>query len=843
MSWHAPRVGIVDHDRDGRTLIDSMTDGRKSKDEGEARLERGTSIDRYVVLYELGEGGMGVVYSAYDPELDRKVALKLLHANSRSERARARLLREAKAIARISHPNVVTVHDVGTYEGRVFVAMEYVPGPTFRQWMQKAERSWSEALDVLVQAGHGLAAAHQGDLVHRDFKPDNVLVDEGGRAVVLDFGLARRASSREVLYSSHDGDDGNNDMNLTRTGAKLGTPAYMAPEQHLAAKTDARTDQFSFCVAVWEALYGSRPFEGSTPRAARRSVIAGTIGEPREGNVPAGLRRVLTRGLSVAPQDRYPDMRALLADLERAPRRTVPGWVLGAAGLGLTATGAWLAVGLDAEAQTPCTPSLERWQEVWDDDVRRDVQVAFDRSEARFAEAAWRGVEATLDRYTTGWSEARIEACEATHVHHEQSESTLELRMSCLRTRYHAVRALVHEFRDADAAVVQYAVEAVNSLPRLHDCRDIQRLHAGQRPPNADIEPRMADPLRDALVDARAKEGSARYGQALSIVQKVLSDAKRLGAEAIIAEAHLVEGSILERRSEFERAERSLLDAIWAAQRTEHRIIEAEAWVRLVWVTGVERIEPERGHLWAEFAEVALQRAGGSAVLGAQLRHNVGGVLYTQGRLDEALAEYRLALAQQVELLGEDDPRVATTHNHIGNALMESDRYAQSKAACERSLGIRRRVYGATHPKVAASLNNLGELERKQDHAKAALDYANRSLAIVQNDGGREEDVATMISGWALRELGRPAQARPRFERALAMRKTSYGPLAPPVVDVEFELARTHAALGQDARARDLLDRIIEVEMGRREEIVVGARKLRAELAPRLPPTIPTTDG
>ncbi|MCR9164412.1 MAG: protein kinase domain-containing protein [Nannocystaceae bacterium] len=829
-----------------------MTDGVEEDDALlDEHLERGTSVDRYVVLYELGSGGMGVVYAAYDPQLDRKVALKLLQARSRSDRARTRLLREAKAIARITHPNVVTVHDVGTYEGRVFVAMEYVEGLTLRRWLQERRRDWPEVLGVLCDAGRGLAAAHEGDLIHRDFKPDNVLVEEGGRAVVLDFGLARRTSSQEYPLPrvSEDGSSSvrresiESEPDLTRTGAKLGTPAYMAPEQHLSSPTDARTDQFSFCVVLWEALYGVRPFAGSTAREARYSVLKGEILEPRESEVPAAIRRVLERGLSLDPDSRHDDMEALLSALASGARRRVPRWVLGAGGaaasLGL-ASFAWAST-TDAE-ESPCIDPAQRWVSVWDDDTQATVRSAFVGSGAKYAAAAWGTVSSTLDRYTDAWSLAHLDSCEATNVHREQSPETLELRMSCLRARHQAVAALVREFSEADAAVVENAVDAVNALPRLAECSDLARLQSGPVVVQS-VDIHKSAPLRESLVDARAKESSARFRQAEAIVLRVLDTSERIGATDVAAEARLRMGSIEERRSEFAEAERSYLEAIWAAQRVGHRYVEAEAWVRLVWVTGVERFDPERGQLWAEFAQAALDRAGGAPVLEAQLRHNVGGVLYTLGRHDEALAEYRLALSRQRELLGESDPRVATTLNHIGNALMELERFDESEVSCRRSLDIRKRLFGDQHPAVAAVLNNLGELERKRAHPDNALEHALASLEIVGNTGGREEDFAAMIAGWALLELGRPKEALPRFERTLAMRTDMDGAFSPRVVDVEYELARTRVALGEHDVALAQLDRVLELEAGRRDDVVARARSLRDVVLrqrPQTPPSVPS---
>ena len=236
-------------------------------------LPRGASIGRYVVIDRIGEGGMGVVYAAYDPELDRRVAIKLLQASERGDRStegRARLLREAQAIARIAHPNVVGVHDVGTFGDGIFVAMEYVEGTTLRAWLAERPRAAREILAMFLQAGRGLAAAHAKGLVHRDFKPDNVIVGNDSRARVLDFGLAQAvagseafAQSRVVPPSAESGPSLSLETPLTQTGVLMGTPLYMAPEQFLGKKTDSRTDQYSFCCALLEALWGEHPIAAS----------------------------------------------------------------------------------------------------------------------------------------------------------------------------------------------------------------------------------------------------------------------------------------------------------------------------------------------------------------------------------------------------------------------------------------------------------------------------------------------------------------------------------------------------------------------------------------------------
>ncbi|MBC8074423.1 MAG: serine/threonine protein kinase, partial [Deltaproteobacteria bacterium] len=307
----------------GRPAGDATVPGRGG------RLPRGAVVDRYVILELLGAGGMGVVYAAYDPQLDRRVALKLLRAKARGDVGRARMIREAHALAKLSHPNVVTVFDAGIHDDEVFLAMELVEGETLRAWLQQRDRSWQESLPVLILAGRGLASAHAAGVLHRDFKPENVMIDAAmsagaERVRVMDFGLARRsgAESGESTPLEAELAASEPDANITRTGALLGTPAYMAPESFAGASGDARSDQFAFCVTAWEALFGERPHARASVRAQVDAVRGGAAPRAPAGTrVPGWLQRTLTRGLAVDPAERWPSLEALLAQLERGRTR------------------------------------------------------------------------------------------------------------------------------------------------------------------------------------------------------------------------------------------------------------------------------------------------------------------------------------------------------------------------------------------------------------------------------------------------------------------------------------------------------------------------------------------
>ncbi len=834
---------------------------------------RGSTIGRYVVLYELGSGGMGVVYAAYDPELDRKVALKLLHADSKSSRGRRRLLREAKAIAKLNHPNVVTVHDVGTFEGRVFVAMEWIDGVTLRQWLRDQPRPWRLALDVASAAGEGLAAAHAADLIHRDFKPDNILVEPNGRVVVLDFGLARRPQSGHDSGASANSDSeigealfeeaspprgpGALDENLTRTGAVLGTPAYMAPEQHLGESVDTRCDQFAFCVVLWEALYGVRPFAGDNARITAMAVVAGEIQEPPRGTgVPNWIRRVLQRGLSVRADDRYADMAQLIAALRGKSTRTLRQRLALAAGIFGASAGASIAWAAFAPDDERCETAAEHLVGVWDDERRAAVRTAFADTPVPYANTARMGVEHYLDRYAQGWAREHRAACRATHVHREQSQEQLDRRMGCLRARLRDVEALVGEFVQADADLVEHAVEATVRLPRVDTCNDGDGLVARVLPPDEGHARKEVERVRGELVDASAKEAAGRYAAALELAERLEREAVATGYRPLLAEVRLRLGSLLERRGQFEEAEHKLLDAIWQAEASQHDTVAAEAWVRLLWVTGVEREDTVRGELWQKFAQTARDRLGHDDLLTATLTHNTAGLRYRQGRHVEAFEDYRTALAAQERLLGSEDPAVAMTYNHMGNVKIEQGDFAAAREYCTRSLELRRKVLGDRHPKVAASLNNLAVIAVAEGNVADAEAFTQEALTIVGGHGGSEETVAVSVAAEAADDRGDAVAGARHYQRLLQLREQERPTIPARVAEAAIGLGRARTRLGDHAAAGEALAHAIELadpghplqaanswlalaelerargREGNRDEALARARELAARLQP-----------
>jgi len=365
----------------------------------------GGQIGKYEIVRPLGSGGMGVVWAARDPDLDREVAIKLLRGADASTELRTRLLREARAMARLKHPNVLTVYEVGSDGPRDFIAMELVDGVSLDLWLRDRPPA-REVWDALLAAGRGLAAAHAAGLVHRDFKPHNVLRSRDGRVLVTDFGLARGSASLDDTLDAAGGAPGAGDsvldVQLTTTGQLLGTPAYMAPEQFTGDTPDPRTDQFAFCITAWEALSGERPYRGTTIEELQRETAAGAAG--KDGKLPGPVRRVLVRGLSPARAERWPDMNALLRALERArgtwrtrARVIAPAFGLAAAALVLATR-----PGGHTTAPDACVPGDQVFATAWSPSARADLL-------AKHPGAT--DVAALLDRSRETWLAGYAQAC------------------------------------------------------------------------------------------------------------------------------------------------------------------------------------------------------------------------------------------------------------------------------------------------------------------------------------------------------------------------------------------------------------------------------------------------
>ncbi len=632
----------------------------------EGGLVRGADVGRYVILGLVGRGGMGEVYAAYDPRLDRKIALKLLHETpgrgTSAHAAQERLLREAQSIARLSHRNVVVVHDVGaiddeTHGVRVYLAMEFIEGQTLAGWLAAEPRSWRAICDVFAAAGEGLLAAHEAGLVHRDFKPQNVMVGQDGAVRVTDFGLASDTSEvaegdttmRNLAHSAMQLTA--DTIALTGTGVLLGTPLYMAPEQFLARPTDARTDQFSFCVALYEALYGQRPFPSDSLQTLVGAVVSGRVQPPpQKTRVPAFVRKIILRGLELLPASRYPSMRELLTALRADPlrrRRTV---AFGAAAALAAVVAAVGAQRVTTRGQRMCQGAAGKLARIWELDPNGARRTAVHDSVLGtgrpFAEETWTRVSALLDGYSRNWTGAYTDACEATHVRGDQSAEVLDLRMSCLDGSRGAVRALTDLLSHADGAAVVGAVDAAHALPSIERCSDIAALRAVVPPPtNATSRARVAE-LQTRLAEAKVLADTGQWTEALRRIVPIVDGARAAGYEPLLAETLNDQAWLEIQLGSLAGAGKTQEEALRVALAAHRDDIAAEAATQLLGLGSNHLGRPQELGRWEHLAEALLERLGpGHDRIAAWFHQALGIIRHKQGDYRRAATELELALA------------------------------------------------------------------------------------------------------------------------------------------------------------------------------------------------------
>ena len=756
---------------------------------GDSRpLGRGDTVDRYVILAALGQGGMGVVFAAYDPELDRKVALKLMlpsaaSSGTRSE-SRTRLLREAQALARLAHPAVVSVHDVGTVGDQVWLAMEFVDGVTLARWSEQQPRGWREVLDMYRRAGEGLAAAHAAGLVHRDFKPDNVMVSGDGRARVMDFGLARAdGPSRPPPRSDLKMSASALRAAVTVAGAVLGTPAYMAPEQWIGGSTDARTDQFAFCVALWEALYGVRPFAGDTHAALAHRVTTGRrSAPPARSKVPTWLRKVVERGLAPIPARRWPSMAALLAALVHAAgRRQRRLAIAGTATLVAMFAGAEAGRRWNhAEAVAACGARGESIAEVWNDSSREGTREALMATEVTYAGSTHAHLVPRIDEFTAGWSAARTQVCMYSEADGAWDGELASRASECLDEARWALEELVSALLTADASVVTRAVAAAAALPPVAPCLDPSWLARRPRPPQDGAAREEAAALLRALEQARTLLALGEYAEGVVRARQLSARADKLGWTPLTARVRITAGELAERAGERREAEKLLEDGLFLANEAGEDVLVVQAAALLTYTVGDRLARPEEGLRWGRLGQSLLPRLGPAArVVEADLYDHLGNVEQLRGNYDAAEGWYEKALASATALHGPDHPDVAVVLNNLAAVHYARGDYDAANDLYERALAIYEAILGPDHPHMAAFANNLGSVQFARGELDAAERLFSRALAIRERSLGPDHaDVAMPLGNLAGVYLlrGDADRARRLLERALGIYERAFGP-------------------------------------------------------------------
>jgi len=788
-----------------------------------------------VVLDVIGAGGMGVVYAAYDPELDRKVAIKLLHTRAgeleAGADARAKILHEAQSMARLQHENLIAIYDVGTFRGGVFIAMELSEGTTLEAWLRERPRGWREIVDAFCSAGRGLVAAHEGGILHLDFKPANVLIRKDGQIKVTDFGLSRAAP-------------GDHPLEETGPVRVAGTPRYMAPEQRVGGPVDARTDQYAFCVALYEALYGAHP---KSPALPARPVPAA------RGRIPAWLRVVVTRGLQDDPTRRHASMRELLQRLRPAATQRRVAWV---AAFGATAIAAAAFAFAMTDPRDLCRTPIEKFDAIWDPTTQQAVRVAFLRTAVPYAGDAWKQVSADLDRYRDRWLDMHTSTCKATHVRGEQSAELLDLRMQCLDERLDELEQLVGVLSAPDAGVVEQAARATAALGNLAECADTAALRAPvPAPRDPQARQRVAE-IRALLAKAKALHDTGQYTEGLDVADTAVQRARALDHRPVLAEALYWQGSLREKAGDYAGAEAALVEGGREALAGHHLHAAARILVELVEVLGVSQSHLERAAEWSAWARAAIAGSGGDPPLLVRLLRYEGLVLVEQGQLEPGLLRLQEALAAHRQLDGGAPLELAALHRSLGLALEAMGRLDDALQHHQRAWEIELRDLGPLHPtpigsryNMASALTMKGDFDAARSVLLEALAGFERALGPRHASTGKVHDALAKLSllqgkyeealGWSrraeeidelafgrdsieaastkegraqiLEEMGRLDEARDVQSRVLAIYEDKLGADHPDVARALLTLGGVYTSLGDYAKAREHCQRSLDL--------------------------------
>lgn len=803
--------------------VDACASCRLTLSELGRGAQRATVVDerigRYAVAHELGAGAMGVVYLARDDELDRELAIKLVHARAggpEDELVAQRVLREGRALARIDHANVVRVFDVGRSHGALFVAMERAPGVSLRVWLD-TERAFDDIVDVFAQCARGLAAAHAAGVTHRDFKPDNVVVDERGHARVTDFGLAQTEAGAATARAT-----GEADVRITRTRGVVGTPAYMAPEQHRGEPIDARADQYAWGIAFAEALTGRRPFRAKTVE----DLLVEMRG-PVELAVPRRVRRVIQRALAFEPAARFPTMTAA-ADALRRPRRL---WPFAVAAVVL-AIGAFAMLRARRDA---CADVDSAIGAAWNPARAEHLGAVFAASGKPFAARAWQYAHAGADRYATAWKAARVGVCRAGVERGEVEAGSRERTVRCLERRVADLDAVLARWETAQLDALSAAPSMIDGLTPPVECRIA-----------SDAE--VPKPLVARFATARA---AAMAGQTKEAEAQLLGLERETLAYPLLRADVLVQlGGIDRDLGKRDLAREHLVTALAAAEAAHSDRARASAYLGLAVSSADDLKRPSEAREQLRLADAVLDRidrprdlvglrdaaeclveiaANQPAIALVACRRSLAGdvpptqraqrvqrlarALIATGDEAGALAELQRAEALVIETFGPSAPQLIYIWNSIMEPLGHLGRHAEAVAVAERALALADAVFGEDYPRRPVILANLANMYGGSgDYAKARrIEEAILAIRVARSPGTTEEANARVNLAQTLDELGERAAAILHLERAKEIYIAQLGPEAPLLGNVYSGLADGHAALGRPAEALAYTERALAI--------------------------------
>ncbi|KIG15120.1 High-affnity carbon uptake protein Hat/HatR [Enhygromyxa salina] len=828
----APAVDELDLQAAQRRVLERML----------GRAPQPARVDRFVLDRKLGSGGMGTVWRAHDEQLNRAIALKFLRSERAGALAERRMFEEAQALAKISHPNVIPVYDVGRHEGRVWIAMELIPGRSLREWVREAKPSVAQILAAWRDAGQGLAAVHARGLIHRDVKPDNVMIGDDGRVRVIDFGLVRGTEGSTSDGGGTTEVEPAGDEPLTATGQFLGTRSYAAPEQLAGGAVDARADQYAFCVSVWESLCDERP--APAEHGVRWVAPAGV-------RISRRVHRALQRGLAVDPAQRFASMTELLAALAPPRRRwLVPAaWVVALVGVGVGASGLRSE---RVQAVAPCSAAAAGLDAVLDASARARYLAVFNADTRGFATTM-------LDDWSERWRGAATQSCVDVHVAHVRSDQSLDRRRACLDASLAQLEVVLAAVERSPAPGVD-AVEWFGALDDPRACLDaviLTRRGATLSPARA----QAANDLRARLFAVWIGSDEPALGVRRPEAARLSQDAARLGSPELEAFAMKVLAHLAYLDDDAESATRDYGRMLDLADQLDREDLRAAAWhgmaavaldldldVELAtWRTDRERRSAERavgaprerglarisqarlqdiqgrsGAARSDYqAALSLLREAGAATSSTQalVLRSLGKIAADQGRKDDAAAAHAQAARLELGLetgapssartvRGADGQQAfdrAWTHYAAGELGTAEQAFVEARAAWEAERGPASLRVADCDVALAGIYDGLGDSARARDHAQRA-DRRYREQAAAHPD----RFYALSALGTIEFRAGRLEASRAAFELALDILERQAHADPTHVALTRANLGEALAALGRHAQAQPMLEAAIE---------------------------------
>jgi tetratricopeptide (TPR) repeat protein/tRNA A-37 threonylcarbamoyl transferase component Bud32 len=776
---------------------------------------------RYAIGARLGAGAFGEVYEAFDAKLRRGVALKLFKHSAAATQLE-RLRREARAMAAVGHPALVEVFEVGHAYGRDFIAMELVRGSTLEAWAEAnppgTRARFDRALRLLTQAAQGLAAAHARGLVHRDFKPANVLVGPDEAAKVADFGLARaeRADTRRAAdaESTRDGQTAPHAIDeldptmptLTRSGAIMGTPRYMSPEQHRGDRADARSDQFSFAVAAWEVIHGQPPFGGRTPLALLESIERGRLAGSPTAGVPGWVTPILRRALSPRAEDRFASMLDLLDALSSASRRRRRRVAAAGALLAVAALLWWGRAGAGGDGGPQCDEREARREltQVWNPSRRSAVEAALRATGVPYVDATMRSLDASLEGYGARFTAQRVAACRATWEQRTSSEAQLDQRVGCLRDGLATTDALLGRLESASKELAERVLRAADGLPDPVACE-----HAESIP--AEEVSAAAGPIRGQLAAAKAAHLAGDYAGAEAQAMSAADRARAEGLEGLLGQALYTAGVAGNERTV--GGGNARLEEAFAVATSLDQSQEA---ARRAWAAAIGRAnagELQAADRWLRHGAAALARTSSpSDELVGSLTRAECALRKSQGRYDDALAACREAVKVLARAGTVAESTGWSARQTLATVLIDMGQIDEARALLLvlRDEAIAR--WGASHPQVGGTWMNLGRAASEDGDLDAAVDDYAQATAIFRVAYGPDHRwVVSALMNLATAELQRLdfAASRAALEQALEAAGPRRDAATARVLLNLSEVARHE---GKHEEALGLLTRVSDIE-------------------------------